>query len=236
MAATEFSPFGIGIYTVPEAARISGVSSGRLRRWLRGYEYTDDAGQRRQSPALWARELPPVEDGQLVLSFRDLIEAQWVSFFRDQRVSWRMLREVGARIAGEMGVTHPFSTGRFAAVVKGRRSRPGAEIVELLPGKMKQVLTNQRLIKGAMQPFVRQLEFRRDRPWRWFPLEGSRRILVDPRVRFGTPVVASGVPTEILWRNHTYGRASYRALAHWWDVPEAEVRDAVRWEDALRAA
>jgi hypothetical protein len=29
-----------GIYTVPEAARLTGVSTGRIRRWLRGYRYT----------------------------------------------------------------------------------------------------------------------------------------------------------------------------------------------------
>jgi hypothetical protein len=30
---------GIGLYTVAEAARLTCISQGRLRRWLRGYTY-----------------------------------------------------------------------------------------------------------------------------------------------------------------------------------------------------
>ncbi len=31
--------FNTGIYTVRDAARLTGVSTGRIRRWLRGYRY-----------------------------------------------------------------------------------------------------------------------------------------------------------------------------------------------------
>jgi uncharacterized protein (DUF433 family) len=173
---------------------------------------------------------------QLVLSFRDLIEARWVSFFRDQHVSWSEIRDVASREGREMGVSHPFSTGRFAAVASSGEPRPRSLIAELLPGRMREVLTDQLLLDRVMAPFIRQLEYRDNKLLRWFPLHGSRRVVVDPAVRFGRPVVASGVPTEILWRNHQFGGASYRAVARWWDVPEAEVKDAVRWERERRAA
>jgi len=230
------SPYGIGIYTVPEAALLSGVRAQRLRRWLAGYEYESPTGDRRKSAALWARELPPLDDGQLMLSFRDLVEAKWIHFFRDQHVSWQEIRDVAARAAEELNDTHPFSTGRFAAIVKGKKAQPKALIAQQLPGRMREVLSDQYNLDRVMTPFVRQLEFRNDRLVRWFPLHGSRRVLLDPQVRFGAPIVKSGVPTEILWRNHHFGRATYRALARWWDIPEAEVKDAVRWESNLRAA
>jgi hypothetical protein len=31
--------FNTGIYTVRDAARLTDVSTGRIRRWLRGYRY-----------------------------------------------------------------------------------------------------------------------------------------------------------------------------------------------------
>jgi hypothetical protein len=31
--------FNTGLYTIPEASRLTGVSRGRIRRWLRGYRY-----------------------------------------------------------------------------------------------------------------------------------------------------------------------------------------------------
>jgi hypothetical protein len=31
--------FTTGIYSVRDAARLTGVSTGRIRRWLRGYRY-----------------------------------------------------------------------------------------------------------------------------------------------------------------------------------------------------
>lgn len=228
MEAVVDSPFGIGIYTVSEAALLTGVAGPRLRRWLRGYRFSSTWGAERSSPPLWASELPSSPDEQLLLSFRDLIEARWVSFFRDQRVPWLKIREVAARVAEELRVSHPFSTGRFAAVITGKRHRPSALIAEQYRGRMREVLSNQALITEVMAPFVRQLEIKRDKVLRWFPLEGSRRVVIDPDVRFGAPVVASGVPTEILWRNYRFGGATYRALARWWDVPESEVKDAVR--------
>ena len=39
----ENSYVGVGLYTVPEVARMLGVSSQNLRRWAKGYRY---AGKR----------------------------------------------------------------------------------------------------------------------------------------------------------------------------------------------
>lgn len=236
MRVTKIQYFGVGIYSVPDAARLSGVAAARLRRWLRGYAFEDRKGSQRQSTALWARELPHDDDEQLLLSFRDLVEARWINFFRDQHVPWSVIRAVAARTAHELGVSHPFSTNRFAAVAGGSQTHPKAKIAEDIEGKLRDVLSNQYLLRRVMAPFVRQLEFRGEMVVRWFPLRGSRRVIIDPEHLFGAPRVASGVPTEALWRNHRFGGESVRSIAKWWDVPEPEVRDAIRWEEQLRAA
>lgn len=242
MATATVSPFGIGVYTVPEAARLTEVSAERLHRWLRGYAFMS-SGEQRESPALWTREISATaeDEGRLFLSFRDLIEARWVAFFLDQGSTWSMVRDSATRLVRELGTTHPFATGQFAAVVTGDSDRPRARIAALLPaGKMRDVVSDQMLLGQFMAPFVRQLVYEkrgaRREPVRWFPLAGSKKVLVDPAVRFGRPIVKSGVPTEILWRNHRKGGATYREISHWWRVPEAEVKAAVQWEDQLRRA
>lgn len=44
---------GLGLYTIPEAARLAGVQPVELRRWLRGYNSGKDEALRHHPP-LWS--------------------------------------------------------------------------------------------------------------------------------------------------------------------------------------
>jgi hypothetical protein len=102
---------GIGVYTVPEAAWMTGVSSPRIRRWLRGYKFRV-GDKTHTSSAVWKPVLPALEN-TLALSFRDLIEVRFVDYFLKQGVAWKLLR-LAAGYAGEIvNSTHPFSTKNF---------------------------------------------------------------------------------------------------------------------------
>ena len=109
--AADSSLIGIGLYTVPEAARLTGIPQGRLRRWLQGYTYAAGEGQAASQP-VWRRQLPEI-DGTLGLGFLDLMEARFVDAFRKAAVPWRVIR-LGAERARELCDTdHPFSSQRF---------------------------------------------------------------------------------------------------------------------------
>ena len=70
---------GVGLYSLPEAARLLGASPASVRRWIGGYGYT--LGDRiRSVPPLWNMDLP-MFDEQFVISFRDLIELRFVKAF-----------------------------------------------------------------------------------------------------------------------------------------------------------
>jgi len=59
--------------------------------------------------------------------------------------------------------------------------------------------------------------------------------VLDPRRSFGRPIVAlHGVPTEVL---ACAARAcgSVNEVSRWYEVPEAEIEDAVEFEHALAA-
>src|SRR5262245_2155290 len=82
---------GVGIYSVPEASRLTGIHSSRLRRWFRGYDYArDDTAH--HSPEVIHGELPVIDE-TLAISFLDLLEARCINEFRDRGVAWRAIRE-----------------------------------------------------------------------------------------------------------------------------------------------
>jgi len=88
---TVIIPFNTGIYTVPEAARLTKVASPRIRRWLSGYTFL--SGSREHvSPPVWRGQLQPV-NGALALGFLDLMEIRAVDAFLRAGVSWKTLRE-----------------------------------------------------------------------------------------------------------------------------------------------
>ena len=68
-------------------------------------------------------------------------------------------------------------------------------------------------------------------PFSRIPAEGSpRTIVMDPSIRFGRPTIAGrGVPTDNLLERHQAGD-SIGELAADYDVPEAEIEEAIRYE------
>jgi len=94
------SLLGVGVYTPSEAARITRVSAGRIKRWLSGYAFKSSDGAH-ASPPLWPPEIPSTDS--LVLSFRDLLEVRFVDAFRQHGVGWKSIR-IAAEHAGPIDV------------------------------------------------------------------------------------------------------------------------------------
>lgn len=224
---------GIGLYTVPEAALMTGVSAARIRRWLRGYDYVSGAAVRHSDP-VWRPDLPSL-DGALALSFRDLIEVRFVDYFLSAGVTWKTLREAAPDAAEIVGSSHPFSTHSFRTDGKRifaemrARSAAGRQFLD--------VVRKQYGIPEVIAPrLYRGLEFSGERVVRWFPLSGSKKVVIDPRVGFGQPTVdPEGVPTSVL-AGAVRAKGSIESVAAWYAVGKKAVRDAVEFEKTLHAA
>src|SRR4051794_32694869 len=105
------SLLGVGVYTVPEASRLTGIPPRTIRRWITGYSYAR-GGAVHASPPLWERQIAPVDDS-VALSFRDLLEVRFVQFFRTHGVSWQTIKAAAQCAAEIVQDSHPFSTKRF---------------------------------------------------------------------------------------------------------------------------
>ena len=81
----------------------------------------------------------------------------------------------------------------------------------------------------------RDLEFDASAVARWYPLGVRHRtVLVDPTRSFGRPIVRRGVPTEIL-ADAVKLEGSVDAVASLYEVPKAEIRSALEFEQRLAA-
>lgn len=224
-------PPNTGIYSVPEASRLTGIGSTRIRRWLKGYKFRTGDHVRNSLP-VWSGQLPPLA-GKLSLGFLDLIEIRFVEAFLEAGVSWKTMREAHARACKEMGSEHPFCSNRFVTdgrqilLLQARESGDQALI---------NLTTRQQEFHRIVEPFLKELEFGSDQTLtRWWPLGKTRSVVLDPKRNFGQPTVSvSGVPTEVLAKSARANR-SIDEVARWFEVQPQEVKDALDFEESLAA-
>jgi uncharacterized protein (DUF433 family) len=231
MTADNLTPLNTGIYTLSEAAKLTGVSTGRIRRWLKGYDFQKGT-KRRHSDAVWHGQHKPV-DHRIALGFLDVIEIRFVEAFLRQGVSWKTMRLAHMLAREEMNIEHPFCTNQF--VTDGRKIllKQGTASGDQA---LVDIATNQQEFLRLVEPFLKELEFAADNYLsRWWPLGKDRAVVIDPVRNFGQPSVAkSGVPTQVLARSLSANK-SVEVVARWFEVQPDEVRDAVEFEQKLAA-
>jgi uncharacterized protein (DUF433 family)/DNA-binding transcriptional MerR regulator len=223
---------GIGIYSLGEASKIARVPSSSIRRWLWGYNYRA-GGQPQQSAALWTPQLPSL-DGSRALTFRDLIELQFVYRFRQVGISLQSIRRTIDLATKLLEETYPLSSVKFKT--DGRRVL--AQVVENPDerGYIFDLETGQYLFEFVLEYLYDALEYSDlDELVRWWPLGKSRHVLVDPRRSFGRPIVKEGVPTAILAGSFK-AEGSVEAVAKWFEVSTESVQDALEFERSRTAA
>ena len=246
---------GSGLYTVAEACRLTGISPGRARRWMRGYSFVRK-GEPRTSPPLILGEYASNEPGSITLSFMDLVEARFVDAFLKKGVRWPILREAHDKAAKDLRVTHPFATRKFATDGHSILARIGqAAILDIVGGQ----LGFHRILKDYL---VTGLDFKDQLAVRWWPLGRHRPVVIDASRSFGQPIVnREGVPTAVLHRAYiaesrsqidlkshadsseaaesasstTLHAGAIERVARWYDVERRSVRAAVEYELQLAA-
>ncbi|HEY8900755.1 MAG TPA: DUF433 domain-containing protein [Chthoniobacterales bacterium] len=221
---------GKGIYTVPDASRLSRVSQRRIRYWLK--DLPSEQSKESHGSRLWQGELPPMDD-KLALGFLDLQEVRFIDAFLKTGVSWNLMRAAHAIARHRYGIEHPFCTRKFVSdghhiIEQTGREPDGISYEEVLHG--------QQVFPQVVQPFLRDLEFSSDdQLLRWWPLGTDRSVVLDPRRQFGQPIIArAGVATEILQAAVKAGQ-TIEEIADWYELDSDAVRDAVEFEMKLAA-
>jgi len=215
---------------VPEASKLSGVRSQRIRRWLSGYEYSH-GDKRLESKPVWTGQIEPLES-RMALGFLDLMEIRFVSAFIEQGVSLQAIRKAAQRARQVFGVDHPFCAGKFLTDGRTVFIEVGEELRER---ELLDLVKNQFAFKKVLKPYTIGLDYENDVLARWWPMGKNRRVVIDPERSFGTPIVSKrGIPTDIL---HTalLREGSVSEVMKWFDVSRQEVLDAKRFEERVPA-
>jgi uncharacterized protein (DUF433 family) len=221
--------FGEGLYTPSEAARLAGLRTDRVRRWLKGYDYTTKDGHRSASPLVTGY------DAQRAVSFLDLIEVLFVRAFLKHGVSMHTIRLAAEAARDEFKTDHPFCIHRFETDGRTIFARVKDEVDD---EKLVDMARRQVVFSHVFHPLLKQLEFDADsqRVARWWPLGKGKHVVIDPGVSFGEPVISTkGIPTRILSAPVLAGR-THKAVADWYEVPVREVHAAVAFERSLSSA
>ncbi len=226
------SLLGVGIYSIPEASRLTGVSVDSIRRWLWGYKHRSADGTHVKSAPLWNPQIPVIDHSK-ALGFRDLIEIRFVDHFRKNGLSLRSIRGIIGAATELVEASYPLSTVKFKT--DGKRV-----LAEKLEGEERRLVfdlrTGQLLFSFYWDKLYDALEYSAyDELLRWWPLGKDRRVLVDPKRNFGQPISPEGVPTHVL-ANAFRAEGSVESVVSWYKVEPESVRDSVDFEHRLQAA
>jgi uncharacterized protein (DUF433 family) len=219
-----------GAYTAPEAARLTSVPTSRIHRWLEGRTRTYKGGAV-FDPPLWQSELAAL-DGNLHLSFRDLVELRVVDRFRASHLSMPYLRKVVTAAREILDDTHPFSNARLKS--DGRRLY--IEIVSATnEPALIEVLSGQHAFHFIITEGLKDIEFEYGVASHWRPPQGKGQVVVDPRRAMGQPILeTSGLATSVVKLHSDNGR-SIRQISRDFEIDERAVRGALAFEMSLAA-
>lgn len=230
---------GVGLYSVLEASRLTGVSRRRIRGWMRGYRPAPEGAGARgavgaREGGLWRQDLPELR-GSVALSFLDLVEVRVIAVLRERGIPWSTIRTAAMRARRLFDSSHPFALRRIAT---DGRTLFAEVIAETGETKLLDLVKSQYAFKRVISPnLMAGVDFDRgDEAKRWWPLGKERQVVIDPARAFGKPVIAaSGIPTFVLAEAVRAGESRARVAERFGLDPDA-VKDAVAFEKRLAPA
>ena len=213
----------IGIYTVPEAARLVSTTPTKLRSWIEG-------NPRARAAPIIQRQLPRV-GGHAVLGFLDLIEAKFIRHFTEW-FSPQTIRKVSVRLRERHDVDHPFAMdNRF-------RTDGKTIFMESAESDNERRVLNLMNDNFEMEPIIGRSLFDsifyvEDIARHWMPDTDTDRVLVNPAICFGHPAIKDiRVPTQRLYDAFLV-EGGIAPAAEEFDVDCDAVKQAVRFEQKL---
>ncbi len=220
---------GLGLYTIPEAARLAEVAPARVRGWVHGYH--DGTGRPRRAAVVG--HLLPDAEGRTALSFRELIEVRFIRHFLRAGVSWRNIRRAATEarrdLLSEAGHRLRFSTDGvtiFADTLARSGDRTALDLVA------RQYVMLNVLARSFRSEFDLEAG---DVIRAWHPRPETPRVLLDPRRSFGHPIVEPGVPTRALADALRAEDGDAGRVAALFGASEEAVRQAAAFEMTVAA-
>lgn len=217
-------------YAPSEAARILGLPVATLRAWSFGQA---SGGGRRFQPVI-----KPADKAAKLLSFANLCELHVLSAIRrNHKIPLPKVRDSLDYVQAKLGSSRPLLDRDFKT--------NGIDLFVQHATKLLNVSQQgQQALRGEFEMALARIERdRRGMPIRLFPfsrtstaaIEQPRTVVIDPRLSFGRPVISKvAVPTGIIVDRFRAGD-SLAEMAGDYGVTEADIEEALRFEQRLAA-
>jgi uncharacterized protein (DUF433 family) len=219
---------GIGLYTPEEAAFYARVRTDTINRWMFG----NARGGRVIEPQVSA-------DGDKVVTFLDFIQALAIRAIRTKhKVPLEKIRQAVDLARDKFGIPYPFAVEHTTYLFSDKQDQGHGDIILKIKDQLV-VASGQDQCNLVMNEiaelYMRDLVYDRatglaSRYTAWASPSGGQ-IVMDPRRRFGEPIVEScGYTAETLWEAYEIeGGVKPAAEAH--GVSEREIELALEYHD-----
>ena len=224
--------FDLGLYALPEAARLACVPAQTVRNWVHGYSYQAEGKRVR------AQQLIAPTAGASALSFVNLMEVVALAGFRGSGVSMQRVRAAVAFVEQQLEIDHALASYRMLT--------DGVDLFWAFQERHHdKALVNasrggQRVFPEAVMRYLREVEWGQDEvAVRWWPgakVAGEGTVVVDPNRAFGAPVIAhTGIRIEDVF-SRFYAGEPMAVLADDYGVSVGQIEAAVQVESRILAA
>jgi uncharacterized protein (DUF433 family) len=218
-----------GIYTVSEAAFLVATTKRKVRGWVTGYRHEKPIIVNELGDLGWI-------DDRVAFSFTNLMEMRFIAFFEGAGLKLSDIRAIMNDVREIMEHPHPFASQQIFRT-------DGQKIVaEITLKRSRKVIYDIKSKNYEMRPVI--LDSLKDdilydptgMARAWYPRKQTApNVILNPRIAFGRPALRdSRIPTSTIADAVRAERGSTSSVAAWYEIPESEVREAVRFEHDLR--
>lgn len=206
---------GEGVYLVRDIAKILRLDYEHVRRWIAGY---------------WSGSLNQDidytfgEKGSKAVNFYSLIEFYTFFKLREAGLSTSEIRKLHNELSEKHHTPYPFATAREYYIEK--RKKKNFVYYEHLGNLLKR--GNDQPFFKFLDKFLDKVEFDESNlAARFFPLNNSRNIVVDPKHQFGQPTITgTNIKTQTIF-NLYKGGEPIGNICNLYNLSSERVQDAI---------
>jgi uncharacterized protein (DUF433 family) len=221
MNIVEAATRGVGIYSIPEAARYARMNVNTLRHW---FVRSEDRCALRES------EIDSEEFK--AISFVDFVEALAVRSLRvHYNIPLQRIREALQEAKERYNIQHLFARKEHKPVLIGKELHILFQDDPASPVQVTGRLKGQKSFQECIQVYMRDLDFddkglaKVYKAYRF----GEQDVVMNPKVHFGEPVLlSSGYTAHTLYRA-AIAEGSIERAAFLYEVPPEAVEAAYRY-------
>lgn len=210
---------GEGIYSFPEAARLTGLKTRRVRRWF--------GADGRDATFLATYQ---TKRGKAAISFLDLIDVLIAGKLRDKGVPYSVLRRSYLNLRDKFDTPHAFC---FRDIWTDGRKVFLQHLSDAGEERLVDMEHRQHVLSNVLRPYLDKIihDPHTLLASRW---EISEGVIVDPNLNYGWPTIsANGLSTHLLAAEYAANNKDADKISSIYDVARESVLLAVDFQRSL---